>query len=45
MEPRMAGVGDLATGHVQALFVTAAGGERIPASANEVTWHQVCMQT
>jgi hypothetical protein len=36
MKLSMVDIGDLATGDVQALFVTAAG-ERIPASANEVT--------
>lgn len=40
MELRMVDVRDLAMLHVQALLVPAAGGERILASANELTWQR-----
>ncbi|CAG8683200.1 15722_t:CDS:2 [Acaulospora colombiana] len=40
MELRMVDVRDLAVLHVQALLVPAAGGERILASANELTWQR-----
>jgi hypothetical protein len=42
MELRMVDVRDLANEHVQALLVPAAGGERVLASANELTWQHVC---